>query len=63
MTARVDRVLITEQPNVVEDRAIACDQQRQSLRTLRGLLVGAIEVVLERDVFGEEIVCGHIHGG
>ena len=61
--AGIDRVLVAQQTHVVEDGAVAGDQQRQSLRTRRKLRMRGVEVVLEGDVFGKKVVGRYIHGG
>ena len=47
----------------MEDGAVAGDEEGQCLCALGSLLVSAIEVVLEGDVFGKEIVGGNVDGG
>ncbi len=61
--AGVDGVLIAQQAHIVKDGAVAGDQQRQSLRAGGKLRMGCVEIVLEGDVLGKEVVGGHIHGG
>ena len=47
----------------VEDVAVAFDVEGLGLRAGRDLLVGAVEVVLEGDVFGVEVVAEDVDGG
>ncbi len=59
----VEGVLIAEDVNVGEDVAVAFDVEGLCLRAGAGLLVGAVEVVLEGDVLGVEVVAEDVNGG
>ena len=61
--ADVERVLVAENVNVGEDVAVAFDVERLRLRACRDLLMGAVEVVLEGDVVGVEVVAEDVDGG
>lgn len=60
--AGIDRVLVAEEANVMEDGPIASDQQCQRLGSGGELRMRPIEVALEGDVFREEIIGRYIHG-
>jgi hypothetical protein len=49
--------------NVRENVAVALQVESLCLRTGEGLLVSTVEVVLERNVFGAEVVAENVNGG
>ena len=61
--ADVEGVLVGEDLDVVEDVAIAFEVERLGLRAGGDLFVGAVEVVLEGEVEGVEVVAEDVDGG
>jgi len=58
--ADVERVLVGEDVGVIEDVAVAFHVERLRLRAGRSLLVRAVEIVLEGDVIGVEVVAEYV---